>query len=692
LLNKKEREEALINCNNLVFFRKKAQKPDGYNFRVLFVLFLLCFNLTFGIEVFSKSLEREPDGWLSAREEVEVYYKDYYIRADKVRYNPQTKEIIAEGEVYVRSTDGKLEVKGSYAYIDLDKKVGYFLNAEGRFQKFYFKAERVEMEGDTYMVEEGEITTCPPDRKEMVLCFSKARIDQRYVISENNSLRLFRVPFAYLPLFAYPVGERRSGLLPPTVGSNTFNSFIYQQPIYWAISKNKDATLTIDLRDKQAKGFSVEYRQAFFKEDDLQFKFSYYKEPIPPGKWWEGRDPTTFRKNRYRIQMSLDLEDFKAGLDTISDPYFLEDTSLRARERTVPYLTSYVTYKRDFERFMITFEAKHFYDTASPNNKGTLQKLPEVALYWKSQQLWGPIFFSLYSSYTNFYREEGLRGQRLALFPEFSIPKNLFGRVFYSNLVFENLYYFGLNQQGYKETVSSLYFSESVPLIFDLQAGNFKFKNFLKVGYSFREKDFNNPRFDNKDQINKTSQVDAIWTSGMGYKDREFLNLYVSSAYNYLGKYTYEGITADRRFLPIRAIVSLKPFEGVSLTTDSLYDIEGGFPLRTSNSLSLSYKKTGLTLGYQTARNLLKQRTSDQTSLSFGTSYGSTVFGILLTRDNRIGKDLVRQASLDYKGACWSFGLLARDNYDGTKGRYIKELYLTFNLFDLQRLTTPLKR
>jgi LPS-assembly protein len=178
----------------------------------------------------------------------------------------------------------------------------------------------------------------------------------------------------------------------------------------------------------------------------------------------------------------------------------------------------------------------------------------------------------------------------------------------------------------------------------------------------------------------------------MGYKDREFLNLYVSSAYNYLGKYTYEGITADRRLLPIRAIVSLKPFEGVSLTTDSLYDIEGGLPLRTSNSLSLSYKKTILTLGYQTARNLLKQRTSDQTSLSFSTSHGPAVFGLLLTRDNRIGKDLVRQANLDYRGACWSLGLLARDNYDGTKGRYIKELYLTFNLFDLQRLTAPLKR
>lgn len=664
-----------------------------YNFRVLFVLLLLCFGLTFGIEVFSKYMEREPDGTFVAREEVEIYYENYYIKADKARYNPRTKEVVAEGNVYVKSTDGKLEVKkGSYAYIDLNKKVGYFLNAEGRFQKFYFKAERAEMEGDIYRIKNGEITTCPPDRKEMVLCSSKARIDQKYVISGNNSLRLFRVPFAYLPIFVYPVGERRSGLLPPTIGSNTYNTFIYQQPIYWAISRDKDATLTIDLRDKQAKGFSIEYRQAFLKEDDLQFRVSYYKEPTPPGKWWEGRDPTTFRENRYRIQMNLDLGNFRAGLDTISDPYFLEDTYLRAKERRVPYLTSYVIYKKDFERFLITFEAKHFYDTTSPNNKNTLQKLPEIDFYWKSQQLWGPIFFSLFSSYTNFYREEGLRAQRLAFFPQLSIPKNLFGRVFYSNLVFENLYYFGLNQTGYKQAVSSLYFSESVPFTFDLQTDNFKFKNFLKVGYSFRGKDLNNQSFDNIDQLNKINQLDALWTGSMSYKDREILNLYVSSAYNFLGKYTYDDITADRKLLPIRAIVSLKPFEGVSLITDSLYDIEGGFPLRTSNSLNLSYKNNSLTLGYQTTRSLLNQRTSDQTSLSFRTSYRSAVFGLFLTRDNRIGKDLVRQASLDYRGACWSLGLLARDNYNGTRGKYIKEFYLTFNIFDLQSFITPLKR
>jgi LPS-assembly protein len=90
------------------------------------------------------------------------------------------------------------------------------------------------------------------------------------------------------------------------------------------------------------------------------------------------------------------------------------------------------------------------------------RKLPSIG---SLNSFGDPYFLAFILLTPTFTERKGLRGQRLALFPELSIPKNLFGRAFYSNLVFENLYYFGLNQQGYKQTVSSLYFSESVPFI-----------------------------------------------------------------------------------------------------------------------------------------------------------------------------------------------------------------------------------
>ncbi|WP_448584431.1 LPS-assembly protein LptD [Thermocrinis sp.] len=655
-------------------------------------LIIFLAKITFGIEVFSNYLERQSDGLIHAREEVEVYHEKYYIKADAIRYNPDTKEIVAEGNVYVRSLDGRLEAKGSYAYINLEKDVGYYLNAEGRFERFHFEAKRLEKSGELYTVEDGQITTCPSDRKEMVLCFSQAKMDKKYVFSTNNSLKLFRLPLAYLPLFAYPIGQRRSGLLPPTVGSNSYNNLIYQQPIYWAISRNKDATLTLDFRDKQAKGFSLEYRQAFFKENDLTLDVSYYVEPKPPGKWWEGRDPNTFRKNRYRFKLDLDFQDFKAGLDTISDPYFLEDTYLKKTERTKPYLTSYISYTREFDRFFLSFNAKHFYDTTSPDNKHTLHKLPEINLYWKPQHVIDNVFLSAFLSYTNFYREVGLRGQRVLLFPEISIPKRILGRILHSQIILENLHYFGLNQEGYKNNITSIYFSESMPFTLDFERERFNLKNFFVVSYSFRPKDFNNPKFDNLDELNRKNQIDATTISSLSYAGREFLKLYLSTGYNYLGKYAYAGSTAKRKIIPIRTILSLKPLEGLSFYNDSLYDIEGGDLLNTSSNVSLGYKKTTLTIGQILSRNFSGQKLSDQTTLNLSTAYNSAIFALSLTKDNRIKKDLTRQVTLDYKGACWSFGLLARDNYDGTKGRYVREFYITFNIFDLQRLTVPLRR
>ena len=402
---------------------------------LLFLCLFLLFSFSFSVEIFSENLEKLPDGTYKAEGDVEAYYRDYYIKADLMTYDPQKRIVYAKGNVYIRSFDGRFEAKGSEALLDLEKDTGYFLDTEGRFEKFNFSAKRVDKDGENYIVQEGSISTCPPDKKEMNLCFSRAHISQRYVFSQNNTLRLFKIPIVYLPISIFPVGERRSGLLPPTIGSNTYNSFIYQQPIYWAISPDKDATLTLDLRDKQAKGISLEYRQSMRKELDLVGLFSFYKEPTPPGKWWQGRDITTLRENRYRIKGDIDLNNLKAGIDLISDPYFLEDVYLTTKERTVPYLTSYINYTKEWDRFLFTFDLRRFYDTTSSNNKNTLQRLPEIGLYLKDQRLFDFLYFNLSTAYTNFYREEGLKAHRILIFPEFSVPKNILGLNFLAQII-----------------------------------------------------------------------------------------------------------------------------------------------------------------------------------------------------------------------------------------------------------------
>lgn len=660
---------------------------------LLWLLILLSFGLSFSIEVFSERLERLSDGTLRAYGNVEVFYQNYYIKADFAEYNPNSKKVYAKGDVYVKSKDGRLETTGEEAFIDLEQDTGYFIKADGRFERFYFRAERVDKEGDVYYVEEGTITTCPPERNEMFLCFSRARISNRYVVSQNNSLRLFNVPIAYLPLGVFPVGERRSGLLPPLIGSNVYNTFIYQQPIYWAISKDKDATLTIDYRDKQAKGLQLEYRQALNKPIDIYGLIAVYKEPSPPGKWWEGRNPQTFRENRYRLKLDLELGNLRAGVDTLSDPYFMQDIYLSTKERTVPFLTSYLTYKKEWERFLFTVDIKRFYDTTSDNNKSTLQRLPEIGFYLKDTPLFGFAYLSLASSYTNFYREEGLKSQRLFLSPGLTLQKNLFGRTFLSELRVDTLLYFDTKGGSYKDkSVFSPYFSERVPFFFDRELFGFKLSNVFELSYSYRSKTYNNPRFDNLDEINKTNQLDFILRSYGSYKGKPLFNLSITGAYNLLGTYYYNSTPVKSNFMPIRSLISVYTLEGVVLSSDTLYDAQRSNLLRSVSSATFSYLNTSLSVGQVMERNAQGEKTNDQFNFSLSTNYKDLKLSYSLVRDLRINKDLQKSLSFEYRGACWSFGTLFRSIYDGTRGKYINEVFLAFNVFDLQRFTVPLKR
>ncbi len=658
---------------------------------VLLGLLLLLVSLSFSVEVFSDILERLPTGEIVAKGNVEGFYKNYYIKSDTLRYNPETKDVYAEGNVYIRSLDGKLEVVAKEAWLNLDSDHGYFIDVNGRFERFYFQAEKVDKEKDTYMVDKGNITTCPPDRKELKLCFSRAKITDKYVFSYDNNLRFFQVPLAYLPVSIYPIGERRSGLLPPLIGTNFYNSFIYQQSIYWAISQDKDATITLDYRTSQAKGLGLEYRQAIRKSNDLKLNLFFYKEPKPPGRWWEGRDLTTFRENRYRIKLDVDFDNLKAGIDTISDPYFMQDVYFRTEQRTVPYLTSYLSYIKDSDKFLFTFDLSKFYDTTSPNNKQTLNRLPEMNLYIKDTKILGNLYASAHLGFANFYRQEGLKAKRLLFFPQLQYPIHLGSLTLLSTLTYEGIRYFDV-EEHYEKGVSSFSFSQSLPIFLQSTFGDWKFSHLLEINYRYRPKGFQNPRFDPIDEIDRRSILNASYRGYTTYKNLQILNFFVEGGIDYANKAKYQGKTLSGRFLPVRFMLGFTPMHTVSFSTEGLYDPNDSNLLFSSSSAYVTYKNTSLNVGYVLGRSVDKETVTDQYSYGISTSYKDLKLGFSVVHDNKIDKDLYRQVNADYRGGCWNLGVLYRDTYNGQSKKYIKEFFLVINIFDIQRFTLPLKR
>jgi LPS-assembly protein len=88
--------------------------------------------------------------------------------------------------------------------------------------------------------------------------------DVRY---EDAWLEVKGVPVAYTPYFSHPdpTVKKRSGFLPPSMGSSSDLGFIVQVPYFFNISPSEDLTLTPTMTSDEGPLLSADYRRHFQK-------------------------------------------------------------------------------------------------------------------------------------------------------------------------------------------------------------------------------------------------------------------------------------------------------------------------------------------------------------------------------------------------------------------------------------------
>jgi LPS-assembly protein len=654
------------------------------------LIILLFLTLAHGVEIYSRHLIVKENR-IIAEGDVEGIYGDYIISAQRIEYVPGTKEVFAYGGVELRSKDGRKLIRGSYGYINLVKNRGYSLNAEGKLEKFFVSARRIEQIGkDSYELTEGEITTCPPQKKELKICVNRARFDGKYIYSLGTSLRFFKLPILYLPVVLFPAGDRRSGLLMPMIGSNTYNSFIYRQPLYWAISEDRDLTLTFDLRDKQASGVELEYRQALSLAELINFSLSFYREPTSPGEWWKGRDSTAFRESRYRLKMKFLKGNLRVGLDTASDPFFLEDIYFTQKQRTKPYLLSYLSYTVESELYLASFNLRRYQDMTYGKSRSAYV-LPQLGVYFKRKKLrW--FYFSLSAEYTHFEGEGELKGHRLKLDPEISLPSRFMSLNSITSLRWINTFY-RTDSDAYDDTVNTLMFQHRTFKFKSLRLGRFNLGNILEAVYTFHPKSFNNPRFDRLDVVNKRNDLSIRYKGTLSY-GWFYASLFLSGGYNYLGSYKFptEDKLIFKNWLPIRLITSMSVGGFLTIHQDLIYDPNLSILAKGVSSINFTSDSYSLGVGFINNRDSKGNRINDQ--LSFVAHFNGKSFfsGMKANYDAKERKFLYRELYMGYRGGCWALSMSFRSTYYGLRKDYVNELYIGIELFDLKKLTIPISR
>ncbi|BDV40390.1 LPS-assembly protein LptD [Methylocystis bryophila] len=279
---------------------------------------------------------------VSARGNVQIYYKGRLLEADRVTYDRDTGRIRAEGHARLTEADGAVERAESFDLTD-DFKNGFIQSLQAdTADNTHFGAPYAERRGDASSQEtifdHGTYTACDackddPSKPRLWQIHAKRIIHdgvEKMIYYEDATLEFLDFPVAYMPYWSSPdpTVKRKSGLLMPTETYGSYVGYGFGVPIYWAISPNADLTVTPTYFTKQGPLLKGEYRQRFETGS-----FSILAEGTKPNDRGAFPSPPYGASNlKYRGAVESRGEFYpndywKFGWDVtaLSDRYFLQD-------------------------------------------------------------------------------------------------------------------------------------------------------------------------------------------------------------------------------------------------------------------------------------------------------------------------------------------------------------------------------
>jgi len=393
-------------------------------------VFLFSFVLFFGllyaeevnhkIEVSAKHLESTKTT-VTGKDGVVVYYQDSVIKADTASFNKKTKILVLDGRVEMI---GYKSTKEHMDHMEIETETN-----EVKFEKLFFtsqndiwlysdKARRSE---GNYTLGNSVLSSCDANDPLWKMVFEQSHYDsaEEYMKIYNAKVYFKDVPIVYTPYMAFPTNNKRnSGLLFPLMGYSSGEGFIYEQPIFWAISSSMDLEVNPQIRTKRSLGGYATFRFADSQYSSGELRVGYFKDKASYSEIYDLPNDShyglEFNYESSKLFSDILGKDFTDGLYINStflndiDYLNLQKTSLKHFGLT-PLQESRLNYFIYNNDYYAGVNAKYFIDTREGvNDDETLQILPSIQLHkYLTHFLVDDFTYSVDFKINNFYREEG---------------------------------------------------------------------------------------------------------------------------------------------------------------------------------------------------------------------------------------------------------------------------------------------
>ena len=200
-----------------------------------------------------------------ARSNVIIEKQAARLVADAVAFNQQTMTASATGNVVM--TVGGDVLTGDRVELDLNRETGVIHHGNVFIQDnhFYIRGERIEKTGpDTYRAERAAITSCDGENPDWTITSRTLDVTiEGYGTATHAVLKARRLPVLYTPYLWFPAKtKRQTGLLFPEFGTSDRKGLSWDQPLFWAVSTDTDATAYGHYIEERGFTLGLEYRYA----------------------------------------------------------------------------------------------------------------------------------------------------------------------------------------------------------------------------------------------------------------------------------------------------------------------------------------------------------------------------------------------------------------------------------------------
>lgn len=360
-----------------------------------------------------------PDREVVLERNVEIIRGGLSINADTATYNIVEDEVEASGNIRIRQFGDRYT--GDDLRMRLETGEGYVSHPTYRLEanNAQGKAERIDFETQNRAtVTGGSYSTCEGPNPDWYLESSKLSLDkERDFGTASKAIVYFKgVPILATPYMSFPLSDaRKSGILPPTIGTTSKGGLEISLPYYFNIAPNRDLTLYPKLITRRGLQLGAQGR--------------YLGETYSGVTRIEGlvNDRVTDTK-RYAIssthtQLLAPRLTFSSNLNHASDDDYPNDfpsTITAAHERLLPrdmvlnYSGSIWSAAARLSNYQV------LQDPASPIAR-PYDRLPQLTFLAGRQNVKG-FDWSVASEMTRFYHPILVRGDRLVANPRVSYP------------------------------------------------------------------------------------------------------------------------------------------------------------------------------------------------------------------------------------------------------------------------------